>query len=495
MDRHPLASGRPGRFPRSRLAARPAALLLAALLLAALLLPAPGVALAKAATAREPPGYAQALAAAGIPRGASSFVVMPLDGGTLEAADNADLPRNPASTMKLVTTWAALNRLGPAWTWNTEVLAAGSPVDGVLRGDLAIRGSGDPALVAEDLWLLLRRIRGAGIREIRGDLLLDKGVYAPVEHDPAAFDGEGDRPYNAGPDALLLNFKTLSFEFLPDPASGIARIVPTPPLAGLRLPPGVPLAGSGCGDWRGSLRADFSDPLAPQFRGRYPGGCGVRTWHLSALDHSRFFAAAFRALWEESGGRWEGSFREAAVPAGARLVARHESPPLALVVRDINKHSNNVMTRQLLMTLGAEDTGQPGSPEHGAAALRRVLAARGLPMPELVIENGSGLSRAERIAPTSLAALLADAWRSPLMPEFIASLPIMGVDGTTRTRRAAVAASHIKTGQLVDVRAVAGYVHADSGRRYAVVAIVNDVGAGRAQRAHDLLLDWVKREG
>jgi D-alanyl-D-alanine carboxypeptidase/D-alanyl-D-alanine-endopeptidase (penicillin-binding protein 4) len=176
-------------------------------------------------------------------------------------------------------------------------------------------------------------------------------------------------------------------------------------------------------------------------------------------------------------------------------VARHESPPLALVVRDINKFSNNVMTRQLLLTLGAEDSGQPGSTELGATALRRVLAARGLPMPELVIDNGSGLSRSERIAPANLAALLVDAWRSPLMPEFVASLPIMGVDGTTRARRAAVAASHIKTGQLADVRAIAGYVHADSGRRYAVVAIVNDAAAGRAQRAHDLLLDWVKREG
>ncbi len=485
-------------MPRPRSTTRPLSLVCLvrrAPLLLCLVLPGIGLAAGEAMADREPPGYAQSLASAGIPRRASSFVVLPLDGGPLEAAENSGLPRNPASTMKLVTTWAALNLLGPAWTWSTEVLATAHPVDGVLRGDLAFRGSGDPALVTEDLWMLVRRIRSAGIREIRGDLLLDKGVYAPVDHDPAAFDGEGDRPYNAGPDALLLNFKTLSFEFLPDPASGVARIVPTPPLAGLRLPTGVPLAAGGCGDWRGSLRADFSNPLAPQFRGRYPGACGVRTWHLSALDHSTFLAAAFRALWEESGGRWEGSLREGAVPPGARTVARHESPPLSLVVRDINKFSNNVMTRQLLLTLGAEAAGLPGTTELGATATRRLLAERGLPMPELVIDNGSGLSRAERIAPASLAALLADAWRSPLMPEFVSSLPIMGVDGTTRTRRAAVAASHIKTGQLVDVRAIAGYVHADSGHRYAVVAIVNHEAAARAQRAHDLLLDWVKREG
>jgi D-alanyl-D-alanine carboxypeptidase/D-alanyl-D-alanine-endopeptidase (penicillin-binding protein 4) len=445
--------------------------------------------------AAEPPGYAQALASAGIPRAAASFVVLPLDGGALEGSDNPDVPRNPASTMKLVTTWAALNRLGPAWSWRTEVLASTAPVDGVLRGDLAFRGSGDPALVIEDLWLLVRRIRGAGIREIRGDLLLDKGVYEPLDHDPAEFDGEGDRPYNAGPDALLLNFKTVSFEFVPDPVAGIARIVPTPPLAGLRLPAGVPLAAGGCGDWRGALRGDLADPLAPRFAGRYPGACGVRSWPVNALDHSAYFAAAFRALWEDSGGRWEGGLREGPVPPGAQPVARHESPPLSQVVRDINKFSNNVMTRQLLLTLGAEDSGQPGSTTHGAAAVRRLLAARGVPAPELVIENGSGLSRIERIAPASLASLLAEAWRSPLMPEFLASLPIMGVDGTTRTRRAAIGAAHVKTGQLVDVRAIAGYVHADSGRRYAVVAVINHAAAPRAQRAHDLLLDWVKRAG
>ena len=442
-----------------------------------------------------PPAYAAALRAAGIPAASASVVIRPLDAEGFSAAEHASLARSPASTMKLVTTWSALNLLGPAYTWRTEVATAGSLDAGILQGDLVFRGSGDPTLVIESFWLLVQRIRATGIREIRGDLLLDKAVFVPQVHDPGAFDGDALRPYNAGPDALLLNFKTLSLDFVPDAAAGMARIVATPRLAGLRLQAGVPLGDGACGNWLGALRPDVADPLAPVFLGTYPRSCGTRNWSLNLLDHTTYFAAAFRALWEDAGGTWTGRVLGGEWPEGARLVAAHESAPLSAAIRDINKYSNNVMTRQLLLTLGAQQTGQAGSTASGAAAVHSLLQARGTPMPELVLENGSGLSRIERIAPANLAAMLVDAFRSPLMPEFMASLPIMGVDGTTRKRPAASGAAHIKTGQLVDVCAIAGYVHADSGRRYVIVAIVNHANAGSGQRAHDVLLEWLRREG
>ena len=448
-----------------------------------------------------PPAVSAALRAARIPPEAVGIVVQPLDHAGAPGAPiaplllNESVPMNPASTMKLVTTYAALSVLGPAYTWKTEAFAAGPLRRDVLDGNLAIRGSGDPKLVVEHLWLLAHRIRAYGISEIRGDVLLDKSAFAVGPGDPSAFDGEGLRPYNATPDALLLNYKSVSFGFVPDPETRSARVVATPPLAGLKVPPLVRGAEGPCGDWRARLQADFTNPLAPAFRGSYPLSCGERVWHVSVLDHTQYFGAVFRALWESAGGRWSGKAREAAVPADARRIALHESAPLAEVIRDINKYSNNVMTRQLFLTLGSEAARQPGTPERASRALADWLSSRTLAMPELVLENGSGLSREERIAPASLARLLAHAWASPLMPEFFSSLPLVGVDGTMRNRNGAAGSAHIKTGLLRDVRAIAGVVHAASGRRYVVVALINHANARDGQAAQDALLDWVFRNG
>ena len=124
---------------------------------------------------------------------------------------------NPASTMKLLTTYSALHLLGPGFTFRTEVLSEAPLIGEVLRGDLYVRGGGDPKLVIEDLWLLAARLRGFGIRELRGDLVLDKTLFEPIRHDPAEFDGEEGRAYNVGPDALLVNFKSIAITFVPDP--------------------------------------------------------------------------------------------------------------------------------------------------------------------------------------------------------------------------------------------------------------------------------------
>lgn len=459
-----------------------------------------------------PEPYMAALRAANVPPSAVGMVVQPVGPaagspglpGVPAMSLNESTPMNPASTMKLVTTWAALNLLGPAYTWRTEAFAAGSLRRDVLDGDLALRGSGDPKLVIEHLWLLAHRIRSYGVREIRGDVLLDKSAFAVANGDPGAFDGEGLRPYNAGPDALLLNYKSVTFGFVPDAETRTARVVVTPVLAGLSVPPLVRATDGPCGDWRGRLQGDFTNPMAPQFRGAYPIACGERVWHVSVLDHTQYFGAVFRALWEGSGGVWTGKVREALVPPEARRIALHESAPLAEQIRDINKVSNNVMARQLFLTIGAEaarapvNAGQPAQPantERAARAVRAWLANRNLDMPELVLENGSGLSRVERIAPGNLAKLLAHAFASPLMPEFMSSLPLSGVDGTMKNRTGAAGNAHIKTGLLADVRAIAGYVHALSGRRYVVVSIINHPNARDAQAAQDALLEWVFRNG
>jgi len=441
-----------------------------------------------------PATYLARLAAAKIPTDSAAVLIRPLDGGSLEWSANPKKPMNPASTMKLVTTYSALHLLGPAFTFRTEVLSEAALSGDSLRGDLYVRGGGDPKLVIEELWLLASRLRGFGVREIRGDLVLDKSLFDPIRHDPAEFDGEEGRAYNVGPDALLLNFKSIAITLVPDPVAKVARVIVVPEVAGLNAPRTVPLVEGGCGDWRGRLGADLGDPMNIRLRGSFPAACGERIIHIGALEHTNYFAAVFRALWERQGGAWTGKVREGATPAGARIIAVQESPPLAILIRDINKFSNNVMTQQLFLTMGAAG-GEPGNPARGGAAIRNLLSARGIEAPGLVLENGCGLSRIERISAATLGDVLTDAWQSQWMPELMASLPISGVDGTMKARNVPTGAAHMKTGLLGDTRAVAGYVLAASGKRYVVVAIINHPAASRGTGAHDALLDWVYRTG
>ncbi len=260
-----------------------------------------------------PSAYLTRLASARIPADAAAVVVKPLDGGLLAWSANEKKPMNPASTMKLVTTYSALHLLGPAFTFRTEVLSEAPVLGEALRGDLYVRGGGDPKLVIEQLWLLVSRLRGFGIREIRGDVVLDKTFFEALRHDPAEFDGEEGRAYNVGPDPLLVNFKSIAITFVPDPVSKVARVIVVPEVAGLRVPATVPAIEGGCGDWRGRLQADINDPMNIRLRGVYPLACGERAIYLGALEHTSYFAAVFRALWERQGGTWSGRVREGVV--------------------------------------------------------------------------------------------------------------------------------------------------------------------------------------
>jgi D-alanyl-D-alanine carboxypeptidase/D-alanyl-D-alanine-endopeptidase (penicillin-binding protein 4) len=202
-----------------------------------------------------------------------------------------------------------------------------------------------------------------------------------------------------------------------------------------------------------------------------------------------------RALWAEMGGEWQGRIREGAVGPNARLLYTHESAPLGEVVRDINKFSNNVMARQLYLTLAGELGGAPAQAEGAARAIAQWLVFKGIDADGLRLENGSGLSRNERASAAMLMALLQAAWKSPVMPELMASLPVVAADGTMRKRLHGEGISgnaHIKTGLLSDTRSIAGYVLDRSGRRHAVVMIANHPNAPQAEAAFDALLQWTR---
>ncbi len=453
-----------------------------------------GPALASGADERLPPSVLQALERSGLPSDALAAVVLDLDGGRALLQWQARRPVNPASLAKLVTTAAALERLGPAYQWQTPVWIQGSLRDGVLDGSLHIRGGGDPRLVVERLWLLLRRVQQQGVREIRGDIVLDQTAFAPALGTPADFDGEPLRPHNVQAAALLLNFRSAVYRFVPDAAAGVARVLAEPATADGALQATVPLAAGPCDDWRTQLRASF-EPGRVRFAGSYPSACGELAWPVADPQPATHDARLLESMWRELGGRLTGRVREGPAPASAPSFV-WASPPLAEVVRDINKHSNNVMAQQLFLTLALQAAPQqPATPEAGREQVARWLLERtGEPLDEFSIDNGSGLSRHTRISARRLARLLQVMWASPQMPEFIASLPLAGVDGTARRSLGAMGRAHLKTGSLRDVAGLAGYVLSAGGRRLALVAVVQHPQAGAARPALDALLQWAQRD-
>jgi D-alanyl-D-alanine carboxypeptidase/D-alanyl-D-alanine-endopeptidase (penicillin-binding protein 4) len=441
-----------------------------------------------------PPPVAAALQRAAIPPAAVGIFVQAVDGAAPLLSLNEASAMNPASTMKLVTTDAALNLLGPAYTWKTQAYASGTQDGNVLNGDLIIKGSGDPKLVTENLWLFLRRIRAAGIREIRGNLVLDRSDFTDAAYDPALFDGDPIKPYNVGPDALLLNYKVFAVHFTPRPELGRVDVTTEPPAAGWNIVPPA-LSGGACLDWQAQLQPAL-DARGIAFGGSFSAVCGDKTWYIhpyltSSVD---YFGMAFRDLWREVGGTLNGNVVDGTLPPEARLLTEWQSPPLAEVVRDINKYSNNVMARQLLLTIAKETGSAPAGTAQGAAVIRSWLASENIDTTPLVIENGAGLSRIGRVSAGLLGRMLLAAYRSPTMAELMSSLPVVASDGTMRKRltmESIAGHAHIKTGSLSDVRAVAGYVLGASGRRYVVVGIVNHPNAGAAAPALDALLEWV----
>lgn len=474
----------------------------------------------------------------------------------------------PASTIKLLTTQAALQLLGPQYRWQTSLLGHGYQQGAVWHGDVVLAGSLDPKLVLENTSLLLRQLRARGIREIDGNLWLERsalrdeeeaGATPPIEGDggqgasdsgvnnrAARFDGDPIRAYNVLPDALLLNFSTTRLYFWPQAGQNRVKVTAEPGL-GLVVDD-LPLVAGACDDWHEQLGAQFVGQNL-RFSGSYPAACGEKVWDVHPYSFSRdlFAERLLRELWQELGGRIRGQIKSgelsklqeewarqasSSAQSGTELqvLARWDSPPLAEIVRDINKFSNNVMARQVFLTLGrralqvqraqiaqqAQLVAQNGTVQAGAlqagttqdslenlkkAAQEQIqqwLRTEGLSMPELVLENGSGLSRQEKIAAQSLANLLQFSWQHALMPEFIASLPLAGVDGTMRHRLqegSASARAHIKTGTLNGVRSVAGYVQAQSGKRYVLVAIINHARAAQGRAALDALINWVAEKG
>jgi len=448
-----------------------------------------------------PVGIRSAMNVRQLPYESLSIFAQDLDSGEVLLRWREEEARNPASTIKLLTTLVALDKLGPSHRWKTDVYLRGKLTGDRLDGDLLLKGYGDPFLVTERVWQLLRTIRRMGIREITGDLLIDDSYFDVGDYDPGAFDKQPLRAYNVAPNALLMNFKVVRYWFEPDPGSGGVKVQLDPSLENLTVRNRLGLVAGRCrGYQRGITISSNEDVDEVTFSGAFPDRCKRYALDRAALPHNEFVYGMFKSLWRELGGQFDGDWRNVAadsiIPDDAEPFLSFDSLPLNEMIARVNKHSNNVMARQLVYTLSAEVNGPPGTEEGGRDVIAQWLTDNNLESCKCAIENGAGLSRDSRLAAVDMGSLLRFAWQQPYMPEYLASMSISGLDGTLRRRfkgSPLIGKAHLKTGSMDHVAAIAGYLQSRSGRRLAVVAMQNhkDVHRGPGEEVQEALLRWL----
>ncbi len=452
---------------------------------------------ASAAEAELPAQIRSALNLRHIPYETLSVQVTDLDSGEIVLGWQDEVARNPASTMKLVTTLVALDVLGPSYRWQTDVYALGDIVDGRLDGDLLLKGHGDPYLVTERVWQMLRSVNQVGIREVTGDLLLDDSYFDVTPQNPADFDHQPLRAYNVAPNALLMNFKVVRYWFEPDPAANAVRVLLDPSLENLRVENRLSLADRSCRGYQRGISITPNENFDTMILdGSFPKRCHRFAMDRTVLDHNAFAYGLVASLWKESGGVLEGSWRKAVAPEEVEPIISFSSLSLTELIARVNKHSNNVMARQLLYTLSAEVQGAPGTEQGGREVISKWLSKKTPEVDSLWLENGAGLSRGARINARDFGAILRYAWRQPYMPEFSSSLALSGHDGTLRRRfdgNGLTGQAHLKTGSMDHVAAIAGYMQSRSGRRFAVVMLHNheDIHRGPGIEVQTALLRWL----
>lgn len=448
-----------------------------------------------------PASIAKTLRTHGIPAADVSLYVSRVSETSPTLALNESVPRNPASVMKLLTSLVALDTLGPNFQWRTEAYIRGTLEDGILAGDLILKGYGDPYLTPERFWRFLHSLRARGIRMIQGDLIIDSSYFAATTEHRGDFDGKPRRAYNALPHPLSLNFQTTQVHLLPDQSGESLHVFTYPPLANLEIRNQTKLVSGPCQKKHHNPvvhLSEHNDGATLNIQGNYSVNCPEWSNAYLVMDPAEHIAGAFSALWKEMGGQLKGVIKQGIAPRKAKPFHSIESRPLAEVIRGMNKFSNNLMSRMLLLTVSAETQGTPATIAQGQSLVADWLGRWKLPSAMVRVSNGAGLARDAQISAEIIGRLLQTAFQSPLMPEFMASLPIVGIDGTMRKRlrkTGLAGRAHIKTGSLNNVSSMAGYVQDQHNQRWVVTLIINHSGlaAWQGKQVQDAVLQWVYR--
>jgi len=387
----------------------------------------------------------------------------------------------PASNQKLLIAATSLARWGPAHRFETLLLTDQPvPDSGIVEGPLWIVGRGDPSLVSESLWRMAQEIRLAGIREIRGGLAIDSSWFDAQRTHPD-WAPVSRRAYHAPTGAFAVNYSSFRIDVRPaSDAQAPARVTVVPSIAYFRVrAEALTIPGRGRLDLDLSELPDGSGERV-QVRGAMRAGQSPRTYWRSVARPDRYAAELLRSVLETQGIRISGGVRTGRVPTDAELLLRFEGESLADIVRDMNKYSNNFIAEQLLKGLAAERTGEPGSWRAGAEIMRDYLEQASLLDAGTVIVDGSGLSPRNRVSPATLTRLIRHAvLQQGSGPEFLASLPIGGSDGTLEDRKYDPArAVRGKTGHLRSVSSLSGVMPTAAGLR-AFAILVNGARGGR----------------
>lgn len=456
-----------------------------------------------------PKSVQQALQTAAVPSEAMSAYVVELSEASqprLKFRENEMM--QPASVMKVVTTFAALDLLGADHTWKTQFLADGKIDNGILKGNLVIKGGGDPKWVLERIESDFSLLKQAGINQVQGDLILDRSLFQLPTSDPRQFDGDPLKPYNATPDGLLVNFKAMTLTFSPpesgkevDNINAYVRISSIPPQTEGLISPLLRANSGACSpDWRQQLEPVFLPTGEIQWNGSYASSCGEKSWTIASPYPDSFSAHVLQTLLKKSTIELTGKTRYGVSPTQAQLLFQSSSLPLSSIIQDINKYSNNVMAQQVFLSLGFTRSNHSSFESAQQSLYQWWQTKIGANFNPPILENGSGLSRVEKMTASSIAQLLKVASLHNQGSVFLQSLPVVGVDGTAKMmgirmgNSPAIGKVFVKTGTLKDVVAIAGYAIATSGKRYIVVGMINHDNASQARPALDALIEFAVKD-
>jgi D-alanyl-D-alanine carboxypeptidase/D-alanyl-D-alanine-endopeptidase (penicillin-binding protein 4) len=390
---------------------------------------------------------------------------------------NADRPLKPASTVKILTSAAALALLKPEFVFETRILAD-APIDGAgtIAGNLYLQGFGAPDLVGESWWLMARRLAALGLRRVDGDLVADDTYFDAVRR-PAGWPAPGaDSWYNAPVGALTCNFNVVTVRVDPSPILGTRPDITLEPISSYFQV--LNRATTAAGPASLQVTRDYDGGRnSLTVSGTIRRGGGPLIFHRAVEDPPLYAAHAFREIARREGIEIRGGIVGGAVPEKAREIHRHESRPLAALLRDMNKNSNNFMAEALLKTLGAQFIGTPGTTSGGLEVVRTYLSGIGVDAAGARLADGSGLSEDNLVPARLLAGVLARAWNDfEIGPDLAASFPVGGADGTLDARfggeegRRRVRA---KTGRIAGALTLAGYAANRDGRLFAFAVLAN----------------------
>lgn len=404
-----------------------------------------------------------------IPSHEVSYFVQDLQTGEILAQHNANQAMNPASVMKLVTAYAALDVLGQDFSWQTWWFGRANIENGVLNGNLYWRGSGDPTLEQNDIIEMQQQLQQQGIRKIGGKIILDRSHWTSIGS-AENFDSDEGKSFTIAPDTHMLSYKVVRV-IVKRNEQGALDVGTIPPLVNTPIEKNVSFSGGRCNLNR-SLYARYNGN-ALVIKGNIPAACENQWTYVNMLTAQELSAESFIGNWQSIGGSGSPLTLEGATPDDAILLASHKSEPLKNVIRTMNKMSDNLIARSLFLTLG--NNPDVDTIEYAQQTVKNSLKQSGINVDVLELENGSGLSRSERVSAKMLGTMLYRAYFAPFGEEFIDSLPIAGVDGTLKRRLRDVPNLKMKTGTLKNVRALAGYKLPDNESEHplAIVVIIN----------------------